>query len=164
MTKSRISQFDGRACGSSLGTAPTGTPSSAVGSVRTQLCSSARYAGSPCSISSAREIRKTVAISSSDRVIGLTQVSKTAASACNRSTNSVGTACDWKADRTVCRRSIAVASARSSSEGTREPVTCTVARWSGSPSSVRRLTSPSNPAAESATTANSTALPQLITC
>ena len=73
-TKSRISQFDGRACGSSPGTASTGTPSTAPGSVRIQLCSSARYAGSPCSISSAREIRKTVATSSSERAIGLTQV------------------------------------------------------------------------------------------
>src|SRR3954471_181921 len=32
--KSRISQLDGRACGSPLGTASTGTPSTAPGSVR----------------------------------------------------------------------------------------------------------------------------------
>ena len=56
------------------------------------------------------------------------------------------------------------ASARSASVASRVPATRTVARCSGSASSVSRSASTSYPAAVSATTANSIALPQLMIC
>lgn len=104
-----------------------------------------------------------MATSSSDRVTGLNQVPNAAASACSRSSRSTGTTRGWNGSRTVCRRAIDAASAESSSVATIGPMTRTVARWSAS-SSGRSSTSLSQPAAASATTANSTAIPQLITC